>query len=162
MNRRLPNLAILLGVLGLLPFIALALEAMSVQPRTAGWPLGMLMAYGAVVLAFLGGVHWGIVLQEPAITPETDRIERARLLLGVVPPLIAWLALVVPYVAPVDLALAVLIAGYIAAIVIEDQGRRRGLVPRGYMVLRWALSVVVVALLVTVLVVRLLGARIVF
>ena len=41
----------------------------------------------------------------------------------------------------------------------EDQGRRRGLVPSGSMWLRWGFSVVAVALLVTVLVLRLLGAR---
>ena len=52
--------------------------------------------------------------------------------------------------------------GYIIAIVGEDQGRRRGLVPRGSLWLRWGFSAVGMALLVTVLVLRLLGARIVF
>ena len=79
-----------------------------------------------------------------------------------VPALVAWLALVVTDVASLDLGLAALIAGYIVAVAAEDQGRRRGLVPRGSIWLRWGFSMVVVALLVTVLVLRLLGARAVF
>jgi hypothetical protein len=162
MNRRLPTLAIMLAVLGLVPFLVFALAAMGAAPGSPGRPLAILMAYGAVVLAFIGGAHWGFALQEAPAPPEASRIEQARLLLSAVPALVAWLALVLILVAPVDLGLAALIAGYIATVVLEDQGRRRGLVPRGYMLLRWALSAVVVALLVTVLVVRLLGARIVF
>lgn len=162
MNRRLPTLAVLLAVLGLVPFLVFALAALRAEPGSPGRALAILMAYGAVVLAFLGGVHWGFALQEAPAAPETSRIEHTRLLLASVPVLIAWVALLLPAVAPVDLGLAVLIAGYVATVVLEDQGRRRGLVPRGYVLLRWGLSGVVVALLVTVLVVRLLGARIVF
>jgi uncharacterized protein DUF3429 len=182
MNQRLPNVAILLGLLTLVPFIVLALAEMGSAPGSALRPLGILMAYGGVVLAFFGGVHWGFALQEGAQGPEptppdstrpdskgsgstgfeATRVERARLLLGIVPALIAWVALLLLYVAPAELGLAVLIVGYIAAIAGEDQGKRRGLVPRGYMWLRWGMSIVIVALLTTVLVVRLLGARVVF
>lgn len=162
MSRRLPSLAILLGLLGLVPFTVFALAAMGAAPGSPGRSLGILMAYGAVVLSFLGGMHWGFARQDTTPVPEASRTDRGRLLLGVVPALIAWLALVLTYVAPVDLGLSVLIAGYVVAVAAEDQGRRRGLLPSGSMWLRWGFSVVVLALLVTVLVVRLLGARIVF
>jgi len=162
MNRRLPKLAILLGLAGLIPFIVFGLAVMGAAPDRAGRWLGVLMAYGAVVLAFLGGVHWGFALDEAAPVAGASRTERVRLLLGLVSPLIAWLALVLVFVAPADVGLAVLIAGYIASAALEDQARRRGAMPSGYMWLRWALSVVVVALLVTVLVLRLLGARVIF
>jgi hypothetical protein len=158
MNRRLPTLAILLAVLGLVPFLVFALAAMRAPPGGPGRAFAILMAYAAAMLAFLGGVHWGFALQEAPAAPEARRIEHARLTLGVVPALIAWLALLLPLA---DLGLAVLIAGYIGAAVVEDQGRRRGVVAPGYMWLRWATTVVVVALLVTVLVLRLLGRRIV-
>ena len=158
MNRRLPRLAILLAVLGLVPFFVFALAAMRAAPGGPARALTILMAYGAAVLAFLGGVHWGFALQEAPAAPETRRIEHARLLLGVVPALVAWLALLLPLA---SLGLAVLIAGYIGAAVLEDQGWRRGVVPSGYIWLRWVLTVVVAALLVTVLVLRLLGRQIV-
>lgn len=159
MNRRFRNLAILLGLLGLVPFMVFALGAMRAAPGSSSRSLAVLIAYGAVVLAFLGGMHWGFARQDTLPDPDATRTERGRLLIGVVPVLIAWLALVLAYVASLDLGLAGLIAGYIIAVVAEDQGRRRGLVPSGSMWLRWGFSVVAVALLVTVLVLRLLGAR---
>ena len=162
MNRRVPNLAILIGVLGLVPLIVLALAEMGAAVNESLRLLGILIAYSAALLAFFGGVHWGFALLGSNPASESARVDRARLLLGVVPALIAWLALLLPYVAPPDLGLAVLVAGYVATIVVEDQARRRGFAPSGYVWLRWGITLVVVALLVTVLVLRLLGARIVF
>lgn len=162
MNRRLPNLAILLGLLALVPFVVFALGAMRVAPGSSSASLGILIAYGAMVLAFIGGMHWGFARQDATPLPEATAAERGRLLLGMVPALIAWLALVLMYVASLDFGLAALIAGYVIAVAAEDQGRRRGLVPCGSMWLRWGFSAVAMALLVTVLVLRLLGARIVF
>lgn len=161
MNRPLPTLAILLGVLLLLPFLGFglgALRATANEPRM----LGMLMYWSAVMLAFFGAVHWGIALVAEPPVPAPTRTERWRLSLGLAPAAIGWAAVAIPLYAPPDIGLALLIAGYIAVIVVEDQGRRGALVPRGYGWLRWVQTVVIVGLLVTVLVVRLLGARIVF
>lgn len=157
MNRALPPFAIILGLAGLLPIIGCGLAAVSASEPRAGQMLLALIGYGAVTLSFLGGVHWGF-----ALTEDPPRAERSRLVLGVLPALVGWLALLVPLVLPAEVGLAVLIAGFIGAVVIEAQARQRTLVPRGYMMLRWGLSIVVVALLTTVLVLRLLGARIVF
>src|SRR5438105_3621028 len=118
---RLPNLAILLGLLGLVPFVVFALGAMRAAPGSSGRSLGILIAYGAVALAFLGGMHWGFARQDATPVPDASRTERGRLLLGVVPALIAWLALVLTYFATVDLGLAGLIAGYVVAVAAEDQ-----------------------------------------
>lgn len=46
-----------------------------------------LLAYGATILSFLGAIHWGLALQEPAEPP------RWMLVWGVVPSLLAWGAL---------------------------------------------------------------------
>lgn len=162
MNRRLPKLAFLLGLLALVPFVVFALGAMRAAPGSSGRSLSILVAYGAVVLAFLGGMHWGLVHPETTPAPEPADTERGRRLLGMVPVLIAWLALVLTYVAPLYLGLAALIAGYVITVAAEDQGRRRGLMAHGSLWLRWGFAIVVVALLVTVLVLRLLGAHIAF
>jgi hypothetical protein len=157
MNRRLPVIAIVLGVAGLIPFIACGLTALSSAEPRASQLLAALIGYGAVTLSFLGGVHWGFALIE-----EPPRAERERLVLGVLPALCGWLALLVGLVVPAEAGLAVLIVGFIATIVLEAQARNRhSLLPGGYMTLRWGLSIVVVAILVTVLVLRLIGARIV-
>ena len=81
----------LLGLAGLLPFAAAALLAW--WPQALPWQ-GLdarmaLLAYGAVILSFLGGIHWGLVMR--AALPASG-----RLLWGVTPSLLAWLALLLP------------------------------------------------------------------
>jgi hypothetical protein len=152
MPTRLPTIAIALGIVSLVPFLVCAVPALSMpDDRASGWILGLL-GYGAVTLAMLGGVHWGLVLA----TPEPGPKDRLRLALGLLASLIGWAALLVTPVLSVDVGLAVLIAGFAAAVLTEARLKRDGLVPTGYMWLRWGQSLVVVAILVTVLTVRLL------
>jgi hypothetical protein len=165
LHRPLPPAALALGLTGLIPFIGIGIAAVTTADpgRAQTWLLA-LIGYGAVVLAFLGGVHWGFVLHPAATegrTPE-ERQESTRLGLAVLPSLIGWAAVVTPAFALPAVGLAILIAGYLATVVTEGQLRRRGLVPSGYMALRWALSAVVLVVLVTVLALRLIGARIIF
>jgi hypothetical protein len=150
-------MAYLLGVAGLLPFVACAIAALSKGPYEA-IGLAALIGYGAVILAFLGGVHWGVVLA-PAASP---RLQRLRLALGVVPSLIGWAALGLGIASLPELALALLILGFGGTVVVESRWARESLLPSGYMGLRWMLSVVVVMALVTVLALRLIGASIIF
>ncbi|MGH7188271.1 MAG: DUF3429 domain-containing protein, partial [Acetobacteraceae bacterium] len=127
--------------------------------QNAPWGPPALVGYGAVILGFLGAVHWGLALapQTPGAGPPHE-VERARLLLGAIPALVGWVALLIPSLA----GLILLIAGFVAVLVVEVAGHRRLLVPPGYMWLRWVLSIAVIAILVTVLVLRLIGARLLF
>ncbi len=156
MIRRVPLFAVVLGVAGVAPFILLGLLALSPDAAQAGRMTLLLVAYGAVILSFVGAVHWGFALvqQEMASIPA----ERARLLLGVVPALVGWAALALPVVGlPYWSGLVVLIAGFLGTVLVEHRASQRGLVPPGYMWLRWGLSAVVVAMLVTVLTLHILG-----
>lgn len=158
MNQRLPLIAILLGVAGLVPFVFCGLGAISSDQVRAQWMLTALAGYGAVILAFLGGVHWGFALGAPeGDLLHAPRVERARLVVGVVPPLIGWAGLLAVVGLSPSLGLGVLIAGFLAMAVVEHRATARGLMPTHYMWLRWALTACVVAMLVTVLTMRLLG-----
>jgi hypothetical protein len=157
MHRRLPPVAWVLGPLGLLPFIGCALAALSLpEPAAATW-LTPLAAYGAVILAFLGGVHWGFVLAPGDAPPQRPGL---RLLLGVLPSLIGWVALLTPLLLPAEAGLAVLLAGFVATILTEQYLARNAMAPAAYMPLRWVLSVGVVLVLLVTLALRLLGAKI--
>ncbi len=158
MTRPLPPLAIALGLAGLLPFLLCSLGALSLSSDGATRSLLALVAYGATILAFLGGVHWGFAL-DGSDTPS-DRVQRARFGLGVVPSLIGWAALLVTFIGLPTTGLLVLTAGFIATTVVEAQAARRGLMPQRYMWLRWALSIVVVVCLVSVCVIRAFGGRV--
>jgi hypothetical protein len=162
MHSRLPPFAIALGVAGLIPFIGCGILSVSGIDARAIRALTALIGYAAVILAFLGGVHWGFVLapDSAAALPATRRTN-ARLVLGVLPALIGWAALLLAAIVTPDLGIALLIAGFIATVVTEWQTRTRDAIPMGYMWLRWALSLVVLTVLIAVLAIRLLGARII-
>lgn len=78
-----------LGYGGLLPFALLTAALWALDPghRLHSLALTGLLAYGAVILSFLGAVHWGLVLARPG--------PRAPLLLalGVVPSLVGAVTL---------------------------------------------------------------------
>lgn len=146
----LPRHTVPLGLAGLLPFLFCAAGATGGAP---GPFLAALIAYGAVILAFLGGAHWGFALQSPDAPRRGE-----RLTLGVVPSLIGWAALLLP--APAGLA--VLIAGFAATLGAEIRWARLGLVPPPYMTLRILLSACVLLILAAVFVLHLAGTRLVF
>jgi hypothetical protein len=160
MNGRLPLFALLLGLAGLLPFVGTGLGALGPSDGSARWLLALL-AYGAVILAFLGGVHWGFVLGGPS-----DRQVRWRLGFGVLPSLVGWVALLVPiflrYSFAAEIGIGVEIAGFAGVMLAEQRLYRQQLMPAGYLWLRWGLSFVVITLLAIVLVLRLLGAHLYF
>ncbi len=156
MHRPLPPLAVLLGAAGVLPFAIFGVGAVGASPAAALTAARGLVGYGAVILAFLGGVHWGFTLSEP----EDPRAVRARLVLGVMPALVGWAAMLVSIVTEPAFSLVILIAGFIVVVVLESRAQKRDLMPGGYMAMRWVISVVVVALLTTVLVLRLVGAHV--
>ena len=76
-----------LGFGGLVPFVSLAAALWVVWP--ADWPLARaaLLGYGATIASFLGAIHWGLVMRDGPGQPVPS------LLWGVVPSLLAWLAL---------------------------------------------------------------------
>ena len=155
----MPLLAVLLSVLGLAPFIVCGLAALGPDAGTAARMLNALIAYAAVALAFVGGIHWGFELQS---RQQDTFVERARLGLGVVPPLVGWIALLLPLVVAPWLSLVVLIAAYVGAVLIEQEAARRGLLPPRFLWLRWGFTLVAGAMMITVLTLRLLGQTITF
>lgn len=155
----MPLLAILLGVLGLVPFVVCGLAALSPDPGTAERLLNALIGYAVVILAFTGGIHWGLQLQAPQ---SDSSAKRTRFGLGIVPPFVAWVALLLPLVVAAWVALIVLIAAYIGTMLVEQQAGRRSLLPPRYLWFRWGYTLVAVAMMVTVLTLRLLGRTISF
>jgi hypothetical protein len=84
---------------GFIPFAALAFWLYGIAPDHP-WrqgTIGLLTAYGAIVLSFLGGIRWGLALR------GRDGEGKADLILGIVPPLVGWMAIVVP--APLNFVL---------------------------------------------------------
>jgi hypothetical protein len=133
MDSRTLRLAWLLGLAGLLPFAGAALAVHAAPEAWTGFAKGTLIAYGAVILAFLGAVHWGLALRAPEAEAGANE---QRLVFGVLPALVGWVAMLLPETA----AVLLLAGGILATAAIEQAGAGRGLVPGPYMRLRWVLS----------------------
>ena len=79
-----------LGHLGLLPFVLGALLVwLGLDPDPHLFVTLALSAYAALILSFLGGIHWGLAMRHSA--PPAS-----LLLWGVVPTLLAWMAVLMP------------------------------------------------------------------
>lgn len=88
MNPRPSRTACQLGIAGLLPFVAGAIALWSLPPTESAWVSRALAAYAATIVAFLGGLHWGLA----ARGGQSAR----QYVWGVVPSLLAWVALLLP------------------------------------------------------------------
>jgi hypothetical protein len=63
--RAIPRAALVLGIVGALPFMGCAIQVAfgwPLQPRMIGPALYALNIYGAIILAFMGGVQWGLAV----------------------------------------------------------------------------------------------------
>ncbi len=113
--------ASVLGLGGLIPFLGLALVTTSPEVTRVALAVKALAMYGAIILTFLGGLHWGAMLSAP-----NYRLERARMryLWSVVPSLVAWPVLVflTPLQALPWLALALAIVWVIDVWLYRAQG----------------------------------------
>ncbi len=152
----MPTIVIPLSLLGLVPLIVFAAGAVGQNPETAVHLLFALIDYAALVLAFAGGVHWGLALLPEAARPSL------RLGAGILPMLVAWVALVLGQLVAPSVALALLIAGYLATVLTEHRAAKRSLVPSGYVWMRWVFSVVAIIMMAMVLILRGVGQTIVF
>ena len=187
----MPISAILLSILGLAPFIGCGLAALGPHAATADHMLTALLAWGALVLSFVSGLHWGLVLHETEIAPVAPvpaapgpgtpvaaapgttvrgpllglaapgRQRHARIGVAVLPLILGWVALLLPLVAAAWLGLLLLIAAYIATLAVEHRFAGRFVLPSGYVWLRWGFTIVAVAMMTTVVTLRLLGQTIV-
>jgi hypothetical protein len=137
-ERPLPQGLAALGYAGLLPFVACVLAIALLEGEARAGEVRALVAYGAVILSFLGAVHWGLLLREAdAASP------RVRLAIGVLPSLLAWAALLLPD----RQALALLVVAVGGFWLYEHRVVGAALLPTGYLDLRRHLSLAVCALL---------------
>lgn len=101
-----PRHVALLGYGGLLPFIGLALLLpFSLEYRPL-WSVA-LVTYGAVILSFVGALHWGFAMTVQDLSAEQ---RRDRFIWSVIPALVAWAATLLP----VSWGCLLLIVGFVA------------------------------------------------
>jgi len=131
MLRRLsavPPAARWLGFAGLIPFVAAAAAGIVPAAPLHDLALQALLAYGAVILSFLGGIRWGL-----AVAKADPAAMSVHLCVSVLPALLGWSALLVPS----STGLILLALGF-AAMLLADL--RLTMAPPWYRSLRLPLS----------------------
>lgn len=133
----IPLFALLLGLGGLIPFVALAIASIVDPIRTAVW-VASVMSYGAIILSFVGALHWAFAMTASELT---DRRRRATYAWSVAPALIGWAAiLVLPFWATVSAIM--LVAGFWLHYLQDRRLARLINIPGWYLPLRFILTCV--------------------
>jgi hypothetical protein len=82
-------IAIRLGYAGLIPFVLGALLVWLVREDAHPYVVEGLSAYAAMIVSFLGAIHWGLGMRQSVPSPTP-------FIWGVVPSLLAWVAVIMP------------------------------------------------------------------
>lgn len=132
----IPSAAKWLGYAGAMPFIAGAFASLPFAEGYRPFGLSLLLDYGAIILSFMGGVHWGAAI----LRNDNDIGPLGR---SVVPSLVALLAALIGG-AP---GLVILAAGFLGLLLYDERETRAGRLPLWYPLLRRQLTAVVVVCL---------------
>jgi glutaredoxin len=129
-----------LGYGGLVPFVlGLLAVGLVADPALRARAGDLTLAYGAIVLAFLGAVHWGRLL-------ERGTLAEAPMLAvwGVMPSVVGWLSLALPFAwaAPIQALL------FLEVYIMDRQLLRTEPGARPYLALRGRLTGAVASLMV--------------
>lgn len=155
-----PREPYLLGLAGTLPYLATSLSTVYLSwDLNLEWPststfanhiymnhdsaqywLSLLepiqLGYGAIIISFLGAVHWGMEYAEK--TPHPTRT-KFRYGMGVVAPMIAWPSLLMP----VEYALTSQFAAFTFLYLADTRAKNKGWTPQWYGIYRFVLTAIV-------------------
>ena len=123
-----------LGYGGLLPFIGLVI-LMLVDPVHGPLWSGALIGYGAVILSFVGALHWGVAMAAPGLDPA---LRRHAFIWSVMPALIAWPATMLAG----TLASLLLVVGFVLHLLQDLRLAPAAKLPAWYLPLRGQLTLV--------------------
>ncbi|KAJ4265353.1 hypothetical protein NW762_004641 [Fusarium torreyae] len=158
--RDVPRESSMLGLAGTLPYLGTSLstvflawdlnkpiptgnafyDAIMIDHETARYFLSVLepvqLGYGAVIISFLGAIHWGLEYAEKQPLRERTRF---RYGMGVASSVVAWPTLMLP----VEYALTSQFMAFVALYFADSRAATRGWAPRWYGAYRFLLTAMV-------------------
>jgi len=154
-----PRESYVLGLAGTLPYLATSVSTVflswniNAEPSSSGflnsimlshdsahWWLALIepvqLGYGAVIISFLGAIHWGLEYAEKK--PQRDRT-RFRYGLGVMASVAAWPTMYLP----IEFALTSQLAAFTGLYFADTTATRKGWAPSWYSSYRFVLTAIV-------------------
>ena len=136
--KAVPPMALMLGLLGLIPFITggVGVWLAGLGDLRFALPL-IVIAYGCLIASFLGGVRWGAAMQNGDPDPHSGKLPR-HLGMAIVPTLIALIA----FMLPLPQAFTLLIILFVAQAVLDINSAHQGDMADWYAPLRLLLTLI--------------------
>ena len=135
--------SIIIGLLGLIPFIFLAAACFIIPPDKEVYELLIFIyiSYAAVISSFLGGIQWGLI----TASAERTYFVFFPLMISTVPCLISWSALLT--IKDLRISLILIIASFVVSILHDYYLDRQKLTPHWFFLsIRIPLSLTVIIL----------------
>ncbi|KAG9251665.1 uncharacterized protein F5Z01DRAFT_260320 [Emericellopsis atlantica] len=157
---KIPKESHILGLAGTVPYLATSLstiylgwdlsqtvpsgssfkDSIMINHETAQWLLHNIepvqLGYGAVIISFLGAIHWGLEYAEKG--PSYPRT-RFRYAMGVIAPVVAWPTLLMP----IEYGLTAQFGAFVGLYFADLRASTRGWAPRWYGQYRFLLTAMV-------------------
>jgi len=142
-NEPLPPIVGFVGYAGVLPFAGIALVAWVDAAHAPLWQF-TLLAYGAVIVSFVGALHWGVAMTASRADDGLGRRWSGLYAWSVVPALLAWAALLAQalLVHGMAWAVALLVLAFVVHYVLDRRMARAMNMPSWYLPLRLRLTAV--------------------
>ena len=134
---RPPGLAVGLAFAGLMPFVTGAIGLWVTPEAWREWVMEEFLAFAAVILAFMGAIHWGLAMR----AEEGSELAPMQLGLSVIPPLLGWFALSLP----INFAIPVFFFAFGTLYFADIWAVKQGLAPAWYTALRRPVSLVIIS-----------------
>lgn len=122
-----------LGFAGLIPFVTFSIGSWMPLPYFSD-AIRILIAYAAIILCFMGAIHWGVAM-------SSVNLQRSKYFIAsIIPALTAWLALLAPDI----LAFIILLCGFIVLLAYDCAVEKSQALPGWYLPMRKKLTFFVV------------------
>jgi F0F1-type ATP synthase membrane subunit c/vacuolar-type H+-ATPase subunit K len=143
-----PRSAFLLGLSGLLPFMAggIGVWLPALGDIRFALPL-IILAYGCLIAAFLGGVRWGAAMQNAARQNAARQKMPRYLVMAIMPTLLALVA----FMLPLPQAFILLTVLFVAQAVLDVTAVQQGQLADWYAPLRLLLTIIAAAAMTSML-----------
>lgn len=128
----IPKPALWFGLAGLIPFVTCAVALWTGTPVYASIALQLQAGYAAVILSFLGGVHWGRALAGDRFGPTGP-----RLMWAILPSLMGWILFFVPQI---EIRIVGFAVAFSLAYIVDVKAVQAGMFPDWYKRLRKVLT----------------------
>ncbi len=132
--------AIVLTLSGAFPFLFFTMMNL-IHPNNPLW-YKILIDYTAVILSFLGGIHWGLAI---SIKTKFSSLFRYLIVLSIIPVLIGWILLLIPIR---SLQLDIFILAYIWVLIVDFFLEKNNIISKIFFKTRIVISALVVCILI--------------